>query len=187
MYTQEFEKKLLLNESEFYTLRELLFSGENAKYDDQVNYYYDTQNHELNQKGITCRIRQKNGAFKGTIKTHFNNGDDGSHEENFRVDSLPYQYVVGSSMVTLQGSLYTRRCEIAPFPGIRLMLDQNWYLGICDFELEIEYLPACASQAEGVWGTILHILHRSYTETNRRFKSRRFFSRKSILLHNTNK
>lgn len=181
MNTQEFEKKLLLSEVEYAFLRELFFRGEDATSTDHVNYYYDTSYQEFHRKGITCRIRQKNGSLKGTIKTHLRDQKDESREESFAVEVLPYRFTVSTKTVYLQGSLYTRRLEVAPMPGIRMMLDQNWYLGVCDFELEIEYLPTCSAEAEGVLGTIMHLLHHTTKETERLSKSQRFFRRKNDL------
>ena len=181
MNTKEFEKKLLLTETEYAILRELFFRGDDATYSDQVNYYYDTPYQEFHRKGITCRIRQKNGSLKGTIKTHLHDRKDESLEEDFAVDALPYRFSVSAKTVYLQGSLYTRRFEVELMSGIRMMLDQNWYLGVCDYELEIEYLPVSSVQAEGVLATIVHLLQHTLAETERLSKSQRFFLRKNDL------
>ena len=181
MNTNEFEKKLLLSDTEFALLRELFFRCEDATYTDHVNYYYDTSYQEFHRQGITCRIRQKSGQLKGTIKTHLQDCKDESREEDFTVDALPYRYSICGKTVYLQGSLYTRRYEVELMPGIRMMLDQNWYLGICDYELEIEYLPTSATQVEGVLTTIVHLLHHELKDKERLSKSQRFFLRKNDL------
>lgn len=181
MSVKEFEKKLLLNETEFAILRELFFCGENATYTDQVNYYYDTPYQAFHRMGVTCRIRQKNGSLKGTIKTHLRDRQDESREENFAVEVLPYRFTVSTKTVYLQGSLYTRRLEAELIPGIHMMLDQNWYLGICDYELEIEYPPTFSAQAEGVLAAIVHLLRRTTKDAEVISKSQRFFLRKNNL------
>lgn len=180
MNTHEFEKKMMLNAAEYTLLRELFFRETDAEPSDQVNYYYDTSCKELNQRGVTCRIRQKNGRLKGTIKTHLKDRADQSIEHSFAVDELPYRFTVDGCAVHLQGSLYTRRLEITLMPGVIMVLDHNWYLGVCDFELEIEYAPECAAQAEGVYRTILHLLQHT-EEKECLSKSQRYFIRKSRL------
>jgi uncharacterized protein YjbK len=181
MNTKEYEKKLLLSETEYAIVRELFFRGENATTTDQVNYYFDTSGQDFHRKGITCRIRQKNGNLKGTIKTHLSDQKDVSKEENFAVEALPYRFILSSQIVYLQGSLYTRRSEVEIMPGIRMMLDQNWYLGIVDYELEIEYLPFLAAQVEGVMSAIMNMLHHTSKKTEQLSKSHRFFLRKNDL------
>ena len=119
--------------------------------------------------------------MKGTIKTHLINRKDESCEDDFLVDTLPYRFSVIGKTVCLQGSLYTRRYEIQLMPGICMMLDQNWYLGICDYELEIEYHPQSSVQVEGVVATLVHLLRHTVTGTEQLSKSQRFFLRKNAL------
>ncbi len=181
MNTKEYEKKLLLNETEYAIMRELFFRGEDATTTDHVNYYFDTSRQDFHRKGITCRIRQKNGSLQGTIKTHLHDQKDLSKEDSFVVDALPYRFTVCSQTVYLQGSMYTRRSEVEIMPGIRMMLDQNWYLGSIDYELEIEYLPFLAAQVEGVMSAIMNMLHHTSKKTEQLSKSHRFFLRKNDL------
>lgn len=55
----EFEKKILISKEEYRVLWEEM--GKNAPTTVQINHYFDTENHAMNKKGITCRIRQENG------------------------------------------------------------------------------------------------------------------------------
>ena len=64
----EYEKKFLLTKEEYLKLISSL-CGNTAPI-IQTNHYYDTNNFELNDKGITCRIREKDNKFTATIKTH---------------------------------------------------------------------------------------------------------------------
>ena len=64
----EFEKKILLTKTEYDYLRsDERFSKRPSL---QKNYYYDTEKYELNELGITCRIRERNGKYKATLKAH---------------------------------------------------------------------------------------------------------------------
>ena len=181
MITKKVNKKLLLSETEYAIIRELFFYGENVTFSDHVNYYFDTSQQDFHRKGITCQIRQKNGSLKGTIETYLRDQKDVSTEESFAVETLPYRFAVSSQTVYLQGSLYTRRLAVEIMPEIRMMLDQNWYLGNVDFQLEIEYSPIYLAQAEGAFGAIAHLLQHTVEAKDLLSKSHRFYLRKNDL------
>ena len=81
----------------------------------QANYYYDTDDNTLNSEKITVRIRQQHSAMKLQIKKHreFDNGLSTSDEYSEKIDTLP---------------------SFMRIPDI----SDNVFLGICDYEVEIE-------------------------------------------------
>lgn len=69
----EFEKKILLTEEEYQAvLKQRSREGRRHKREHYVqkNHYYDTEDLSMNRQGITCRIREKEGRFTATHKTH---------------------------------------------------------------------------------------------------------------------
>lgn len=133
----ESEKKILLTQKEYDFLKKHRFAA--AKSSVQVNYYYDTDSFELNRKGITCRIREKDGICMATIKEHRLRGDDCSVENSFPVKDCRDDSVFTNIGLSCKGSMETLRSTYAPCVGVRAMLDCSAYLGITDYELEIEY------------------------------------------------
>ena len=61
------EKKALLTKEEYDVM---MASCKGMAVEFQTNYYFDTDDMYMNRKGITCRIRAKNGTYKTTIKKH---------------------------------------------------------------------------------------------------------------------
>ena len=62
----ELEKKLLLLKEEYNYLFRIFGDSKNIK--KQINYYFDTDDFSMNKQNVTCRIRLKDGKYKGTIK-----------------------------------------------------------------------------------------------------------------------
>ena len=173
MTEAEHEKKLLISERE-YKLLQSIFS--HSKSYDQTNFYYDTKNNTFNAARTTIRIRLKNGEFTGTKKAHIV-GEE-STEESFRISELPYGFGADGKYVTLKGSLITKRTEIPISRYMTLFLDKNEYLGMTDYELELEYRDGAGSDAEarGVFLLLLALLGRCFAQTPSS-KSERFFER----------
>lgn len=63
----EYEKKMLLTKAEYAALAER-YRG--MPTESQTNRYFDTEDFDMNRRGITCRIRAKNGAYRTTVKNH---------------------------------------------------------------------------------------------------------------------
>ena len=80
----EFEKKLLISKDEYNYLMEhfnyenTLLQKNNIK---QINYYFDTDDFSMNRQNITCRIRLKDGKYKGIIKQHSLNSEQSTETE----------------------------------------------------------------------------------------------------------
>ena len=108
----------------------------------QANYYYDTDANTLNSEKITIRIRQQHSEMKLQIKKHkeFNNGLSTSDEYSGKIDILPYVMKIPDipDKVILKGALVTERQVFSFGKNSNICFDENMYLGICDYEVEIE-------------------------------------------------
>lgn len=182
----EFEKKIILTETEYNLLFKELFS-ESAEV-NQTNYYYDTDDFKLNSLNITCRIRSKDGKFKAVFKAHQSKDSDCSVEISETAENQYDTALFKDMNLKLQGCLKTYRLNNTRYPGIVLYLDKNSYLGITDYELEIEYRSGKNDLAVSILNSLARRLY-SYrvipdlSEFVKRAscsksKSERFFERK---------
>ena len=142
----EYEKKIPLSEEEYLTLLEIMCTHPPTKV--QTNYYYDTDDFSMNKKGITCRIREKNGHYKATVKKHNMYSKDSSIELSSEVESILDDSLFAGMGVKLMGSLRTERTVIHSDGSCEIVLDKNTYLNFTDYELEVEYLPNCEERAQ---------------------------------------
>ena len=108
----------------------------------QANYYYDTDDNTLNSEEITVRIRQQHSAMKLQIKKHreFDNGLSTSDEYSEKIDILPSVMKIPDipDKVILKGALVTERQVFSLGKNSNICFYENMYLGICDYEVEIE-------------------------------------------------
>lgn len=139
----ETEYKYLLNVEQFQDVLakcKMKFSFSEHKL--QVNYYYDTDDNTLNSKKITVRIRQQHSDMKLQIKKHreFDNGLSTSDEYSEKIDTLPSFMRIPDipDNVILKGVLVTERQIFSFGKNSSICFDGNMYLGICDYEVEIE-------------------------------------------------
>lgn len=182
----EFEKKLLLTEEEYQVL--LMYFGRDLSTEKQINYYFDTDDYSMNQKGITCRIRYKNGKYRATMKSHQVLSDDCSIESDSDVQNGLEKNCFTDMGLTLQGSLTTERTVVLKNASYEMILDRNRYLGEIDYELEIEYPDGGQHQATQLMEKVCEILLKNCRTTTirsirermkqNRCKSRRFFEKK---------
>lgn len=140
----EYEKKLLLTKDEYIYLSKLC--DRSAQLKCQTNYYFDTDDMEMNRKNVTCRIRVSGEKYVGTIKKHIT-GSDISFESDIEVYNDLHDNAFVDFGLSLQGQLCTCRGVILEEPGCKAVLDKNDYLGRTDYELEIEYHPECEDKA----------------------------------------
>ena len=188
----EFEAKEKINQDEYLTL----ISFFNSKVEDakkQVSSFFDTQNQDLNNNDITLRVREKEGTYELTSK--YDAGNGGRNEINYQllVDSereklmkegiLPECNVkvaitnLGfSGPFIYQGDFETDRIEI-PYKGCKVALDYNKYLGVSDYEIEVERDDANANEKE-VLKELFVQLNIPYLPSSGSAKRRRFFNQK---------
>lgn len=182
----ELEKKMLLSKEDYNCLIKY-FSNRNRNdqlvQEKQINYYFDTDDLSMNQKNITCRIRLKNGRYKGIIKCHSNELDQ-STETEIEIRDGVHANTFTDIGLKLQGELTTYRCVILKDDNCEVVLDKNDYLDHTDYELEIEYSPHYQKKAESLLHIILDILAANckHNYSKRSIivpsKSARFFERK---------
>ena len=173
MIKQEHELKTLILAEDFHLLKKFL-SVFMVRTDLQTNYYYDTREEIMRMANTTIRVRQKGNRLNGTIKRHL--ADGCSIEEHFHVDMLPRVMMIDSIPVWLKGSLTTERTIYKFCDGIEMMLDLNKYLGVVDYELEIEFREDLRKQAEWLLSSIKTLLQNDVKDTVA-CKSERFFQR----------
>ncbi len=182
----EFEKKILLSAEEHETI--LKIKHNQFPVQVQTNYYFDTDDFSMNKRGITCRIRAKNGKFKTTIKNHNLQQPDFSREEDIsektKFDPKPFN----AMGLKYQGELLTNRITLLKDDYCEVVLDRNDYLGYTDYELEIEYHEGCEIISQiilehtakslidaGILNDVEELLIRAREPKS---KSQRFFERK---------
>jgi len=117
----------------------------------QVNYYLDTNTFELDEKDITLRIRQKKDSLRLDLKSPVLR--DGAlrvkNEFTRSISELPLtikfendewnDFISCKSDMYLKGMLITERTIFIFNEGIEIDLDLNYYLGVMDYELEVEF------------------------------------------------
>lgn len=187
----EFEKKLLISKDEYNYLMEhfnyenTLLQKNNIK---QINYYFDTDDFSMNRQNITCRIRLKDGKYKGIIKQHSLNSEQSTETEIETCNGIENNTFTNMGL-KLQGELVTERCVIFKDFNCEVSLDKNEYLGQIDYELEIEYAPHHENDAQLIQQIFCDMLARRkcflaykknyIRKTNIPSKSTRFFERKA--------
>ena len=140
----EYEKKILLTRDEYATLAERFGC---ILVESQINQYYDTEGFYMNSRGITCRIRDKNGKYKVTIKNHVAAHLNCSMEVNL-YEGIDFNSEAFEALgLHLQGELITTRIIIHKDKFCEVVLDRNKYLGRTDYELEVEYAEMCEEKA----------------------------------------
>lgn len=108
----------------------------------QANYYYDTDENALNKTRTTVRIRQQHSDMKLQIKRHRENKDGlaTSDEYSGQIDTLPSTLKIPEvyDVLILKGVLITDRRMFSFGENSTICFDSNMYLGICDYEIEVE-------------------------------------------------
>ncbi len=183
----EREIKLMLTEEEYTTLAKSVCRHTSANI--QTNYYFDTDDLSMNKKGITCRIRYKNGIYKATVKKHNADGAECSIETDICEKSEFDPTVFNALGLRFQGELVTERLKLYDNAFCKAVLDKNTYLGKTDFELEIEYCEAHKKKAGVCLENIANLLCRygcvsdkkqfSARISRAKSKSQRFFEEKN--------
>lgn len=142
----EYEKKIILTADEYHSILKRLCKDIPRQI--QTNYYFDNDDLAMNEKGVTCRIRQKGGKYKATIKSHNAEHPDCSIEVDLseKTEFDPQIFTVFG--FHHQGELVTERVVIHKDSTCEMVIDRNVYLGHTDFELEVEYGKGGEGQAQ---------------------------------------
>ncbi|MDY0396086.1 CYTH domain-containing protein [Virgibacillus halophilus] len=186
----EIELKNLLTESEFRLLLSRLPFPAAAQ--TQTNYYFETRDFKLKQQGSALRIRKKNGVYYLTLKEPYGEGLLETHDVLSEIEAQDWLsgactikehtgerlMVLGVKAPQLKyyGKLTTERRQFAA-DNLLYVLDQSYYHGITDYELEIE--APDKTSGEQALQRILSDYHITAKETPN--KIRRFF--KAIALN----
>lgn len=143
----EKELKVLLTKEQFEGLQAKINI---EKHVSQINFYYSDDEGKILQNGCTIRVRGKVDSLKLEIKIPVGNQGlihvKNEYEES--IEGVPYKisgrelfHISGVQLpdVTMKGFLITERFICQWDEYTKVCLDRNSYLGIEDFELEIEY------------------------------------------------
>ena len=118
---------------------------------EQVNHYYLDREGQLRAEKVNLRVRQIGNRYWLQVKTLVKNvkGGPSVHQETETdIDGAPDFFdsrtVKALTGVKTQGArrvgaLTTLRHTLSVEPEIELCLDKSDYLGVTDYELEIEY------------------------------------------------
>ena len=147
----------------------------------QANYYYDTEDNSLNKSRTTVRIRQQQSDMKLQIKRHRENKDGlaTSDEYSGQIDTLPSTLKIPDvyDVLIIKGVLVTARTMFSFGKNSTICFDSNMYLGICDYELEIEVDDADVNLA------LMAIEDLGLNSKSFLSKSERFFERLEEINH----
>lgn len=140
----ENEFKLMLTEKQYDDILSM-FKWDNEI--TQTNYYYDTQELELSEQHITCRVREINGEYYLQMKLPADKLYSRVELEK-QLSSLPQMLSgkeldslcgrSGLSDVKMLGGLTTVR-SVKKYNGAEIDLDRSTYFSKTDYELEIEF------------------------------------------------
>lgn len=152
-----------------------------VKHKLQANYYYDTDKDALNKLRTTVRIRQQHSDMKLQIKRHRENKDGlaTSDEYSGQIDTLPFTLKIPDvyDVLILKGVLITDRRMFSFGENSTICFDSNMYLGICDYEVEIEVDDADVNLA------LMAIEDLGLTSKSFLSKSERFFERLEAMVN----
>ena len=145
----ENEYKVLIDETKF---AHLFAQTEMDESFEQINYYYDTSNYGLYNQGLTCRIRDSFKRKVLQIKYPNTAGSNFSSriEKEFTINETPLvitQYdaqkylpdIIIDGDIKMLGCLKTFRWLKRLENDVLLCFDKNSYLGIIDYEIELEF------------------------------------------------
>ena len=139
MTEKEFERKLIIGSGEYEELSHYLSKHSKQENIMQINYYYDTPDFTLFNASETLRIRQIGDMLKLQYKYNKNYSGDIriSDEYSEKISELPKTITVNGVETQNIGFMLTERINFS-LKNCIISLDKNLYLGIVDFEIEVE-------------------------------------------------
>ena len=181
----EYEKKIMLTEKEYFAIIELMCRHEPCVI--QTNYYFDTDDYRMNEKRITCRIREKDRIYKTIVKNHGAIYTNCSTEIELGESMELDPQIFNALGLCCHGKLITERIVVLNDSRCKMVLDRNTYLGHTDFELELEYRKGEERCTQNIFENVaLGLLSYGLLDNineffarvgNDGFKSQRFFER----------
>ena len=142
----------------------------------QFNYYYDNDMYNLLAQDITLRVRQIGGELTLQRKIHkkrkesFTLSDEYEEKISKFPDRIDGAYTLKGTLVT-----YRRRIFLGSKTG-HIDFDENYYLGVCDHEIEIETQTEPGHDPDNKADEIISQLGLTQ-KTAARGKSTRYFDR----------
>jgi uncharacterized protein YjbK len=139
MTTIEHERKQLLSHSDYQQLCILLNGICKGTEQVQINYYYDDVNFTLCRQSNTLRVRQIESSLKLEKKFFkcFSKGVRITDEISCNIDCLPIAVEYNDMLFNFVGEMTTVRIVYC-VDQYTIALDRNYYLGIIDYEIEVE-------------------------------------------------
>ena len=169
----EYEKKLIITQREYENIVTEYLPSKTIR---QTNYYYDTENLSLNRAGITFRIREIEDVLTVTVKRHRINDKECSDEISYPVLEITHSINFEDKKLKLMGVLVSERSILLHNGNLECTVDKNIYLGQVDYELEIEFLPEKAIEAEILYRNITKKINKNDVDIPKT-KSERFFEK----------
>ena len=144
----EKEYKFLINEDIFYNIKQEIMKYHTSSVSTiQINYYYDDLDDSLFYNDITLRVRQIGKLLTKQTKERVHRRDALiiSNEKEEKIDVLPYMI---ENRYHMLGQMITERQRIflTDYAG-HIDFDRNFYLGICDYEIEFEVYDSLSIQS----------------------------------------
>lgn len=153
----EIEYKTLLTATEYEKLV-TDFSLSDTLFFTQTNVYYDTPDFKLKALGMGLRIRLLENRGELTLKSPLTEANAGLLETTDTLTHEEATSLVNQEQILLEGAvanflnekgiqptdlmvhaaLKTKRVEVQLNPDALLVLDESWYHGKHDYELELE-------------------------------------------------
>jgi uncharacterized protein YjbK len=105
----------------------------------QVNYYYDTEKFTCSKNSETIRVRSKEDklTFERKFGKRIINNTKISSEVIKPIKALPKSIILNNYELNLIGNMVTHRTNFH-FEKCIVSLDKNYYLGLIDYEIEVE-------------------------------------------------
>lgn len=136
----------------------------------QINHYYDDAQLSLRGQDITLRVRQIGQGLVLQWKRHVRRGLHYAESEEREQPLTKLPYAIGA--YTRKGRLATVREEY-PGRGYHIDFDTNTFLGVRDYEIEIEWEDDTPGPPPLEW--ITYLTERAQTSPGG--KGTRFFTR----------
>ena len=149
-------KSILLNQKEFDIIHNEYF---NDKISVVRTHYFDDNDLEMRNIGLYCLIVECDNSCHAVIREHQYYWKQFYIENSIKIKDITDKYVFEQIELFRQGSITSFRYQFSPETNIDLYLDLNAYLGKCDYELVIEYIPSMSKTVNTMICSIAAMLY----------------------------